>query len=79
MRKFKPGDEVYARLGKDWIGTFAELISVHEGDLALKPQRLTMVEAAGVPLVGLTAWQALVEIAGLRKGGSSASRGSCGR
>ncbi len=68
VRKFQPGDEVYARPGKDRIGTFAEFISVSEDDLAPKPARLTMEEAAAVPLAALTAWQALVEIAGLRKG-----------
>jgi NADPH:quinone reductase-like Zn-dependent oxidoreductase len=68
VREFKPGDEVYARPGKDRIGTFAEFISVSEDDLAPKPRQLTMEEAAAVPLVGLTAWQALVEIAELRKG-----------
>jgi NADPH:quinone reductase-like Zn-dependent oxidoreductase len=68
VRRFKPGDEVYARPDKDRIGTFAELISIAEDDLALKPERLTMEEAAAVPLVGLTAWQALVERADLRKG-----------
>lgn len=68
VRRFQPGDEVYARPDKDRIGTFAELISVNQDDLALKPRRLTMEEAAAIPLVGLTAWQALVEIAALRKG-----------
>ncbi|MBE8519641.1 NADP-dependent oxidoreductase [Amycolatopsis sp. H6(2020)] len=68
VREFKPGDEVYARPDKDRIGTFAEFIAVHEDDLALKPKRLTMEEAASVPLVGLTAWQALIERAHLRKG-----------
>ncbi|MDX8147264.1 NADP-dependent oxidoreductase [Lentzea sp. BCCO 10_0061] len=68
VRRFKPGDEVYARPDEDRIGTFAELISISEDDLALKPERLTMEEAAAIPLVGLTAWQALVEIAGLREG-----------
>jgi NADPH:quinone reductase-like Zn-dependent oxidoreductase len=68
VRKFKPGDEVYARPDKDRIGTFAELIAVNEDDLAPKPTQLTMEEAAAVPLVGLTAWQALVELADLRKG-----------
>ncbi|WP_330276314.1 NADP-dependent oxidoreductase [Lentzea sp. NBC_00516] len=68
VRRFQPGDEVYARPDKDRIGTFAELISIKESDLALKPERLTMEEAAAIPLVGLTAWQALVEIAGVRKG-----------
>ena len=68
VRKFKPGDEVYARPGKDRIGAFAEYIAVAEDDLAPKPEQLTMEEAAAIPLVGLTAWQALVEIAGLRAG-----------
>jgi len=65
---FKPGDEVYARPGKDRIGTFAELIALHEADVALKPRNLTMEEAASIPLVGLTAWQVLVECAGVKKG-----------
>src|SRR5215213_4219022 len=68
VRKFKPGDEVYARPDKDRIGTFAQFISINEDDLALKPESLGMEEAAGVPLVGLTAWQALIERAGLEKG-----------
>lgn len=68
VRGFSTGDEVYARPDKDRIGTFAEFISLNEDDVALKPKRLTMTEAASVPLVGLTAWQALVEKAGLRKG-----------
>jgi NADPH:quinone reductase-like Zn-dependent oxidoreductase len=68
VQRFQPGDEVYARPDKDRIGTFAERISLHEDDLALKPQSLTMEEAASVPLVALTAWQALVERANLKKG-----------
>ena len=68
VSKFKVGDEVYARVGDYRIGTFAEYISVRENDLALKPKNLTMVEAASIPLVGLTVWQALVERANLKKG-----------
>ena len=68
VRKFKPGDEVYARPDKDRIGTFAELISIKEDSVAKKPKNLTMEEAASIPLVGLTAWQALIENAGLKKG-----------
>jgi NADPH:quinone reductase-like Zn-dependent oxidoreductase len=68
VRKFKPGDEVYARPDKDRIGTFAELISIKEDSVAKKPKHLTMEEAASIPLVGLTAWQALIEKAGLKKG-----------
>lgn len=61
VSRFKVGDEVFSRTSDHRIGTFAELIAIHEGDLALKPKNLTMVEAASIPLVGLTAWQALVE------------------
>ncbi|SFI14949.1 NADPH:quinone reductase [Bosea sp. OK403] len=68
VRHFKPGDEVYARPRDGRVGTFAEFIAVNEADLALKPENLTMEEAASIPLVGLTAWQVLVERAGLRKG-----------
>jgi NADPH:quinone reductase-like Zn-dependent oxidoreductase len=68
VRKFKPGDEVYARPDKNRIGTFAEFISINEDDLAPKPKQLTMEEAAAVPLVGLTAWQALIEVANVQEG-----------
>ena len=68
VRRFKPGDEVYARPDKGRIGTFAEFIAIAEDDMALKPKALTMEEAASIPLVGLTAWQALVERANLKKG-----------
>lgn len=67
-RKFKVGDEVYARVDDFRIGTFAEFVPVKESSLALKPQSLTMEEAASIPLVGLTAWQALVEKAQVRRG-----------
>src|SRR6266568_4711776 len=68
VRSFAPGDEVYARPGQDHIGTFAELAAVHQDDLARKPATLTMEESAALPLVALTAWQALVERADLRPG-----------
>ncbi|MDQ0012020.1 alcohol dehydrogenase [Variovorax boronicumulans] len=68
VRQFKVGDEVYARTDDFRIGTFAEFVPVKEASLALKPGNLTMEEAASIPLVGLTAWQALVEKAGLGKG-----------
>jgi alcohol dehydrogenase len=67
-RRFQPGDEVYARPDQDRIGTFAEFISIGEDALAAKPKNLTMEEAASVPLVALTAWQALIEKAQLKKG-----------
>lgn len=68
VRQFKPGDEVYARPDDFRIGSFAEFVPVKEASLALKPKSLTMEEAASIPLVALTAWQALVERAKLTKG-----------
>ena len=68
VRQFKVGDEVYARPDDLRIGTFAEFVAVKEDSVALKPRNITMEEAASIPLVGLTAWQALVEMAGLGKG-----------
>ncbi|MEV4165740.1 NADP-dependent oxidoreductase [Nonomuraea dietziae] len=68
VSRFAVGDEVYARPGKDRSGTFADLIAVHQDDVATKPATLTMAEAASLPLVALTSWQALVERAHLRPG-----------
>lgn len=68
VRRFKVGDEVFARPAKERIGTFAERIAISEDDLALKPASLGMVEAAALPLVALTAWQVLVERAQVRPG-----------
>lgn len=68
VRKFKSGDEIYARPRDGRIGTFAEFIAINQADVALKPENLSMEEAASIPLVGLTAWQVLVERAGLKKG-----------
>jgi NADPH:quinone reductase-like Zn-dependent oxidoreductase len=67
VRRFKPGDEVYARPADGRIGAFAEFIAIKEEDVALKPRALTMEEAASIPLVGLTAWQALIERANIKK------------
>jgi alcohol dehydrogenase len=68
VQNFKVGDEVYARPSDYRIGTFAEFISINEKDVAIKPQKLSMEEAASIPLVGLTAWQALIEKANIQKG-----------
>ncbi|PDT00234.1 NADPH:quinone oxidoreductase [Rhizobium chutanense] len=68
VRRFKVGDEVYARPRDHRVGTFAEFIAVDEADVALKPNNLSMSEAASIPLVGLTAWQALVEVGKVKPG-----------
>jgi len=68
VKNFKVGDEVYSRPSDFHIGTFAEFISIDEKDIALKPKNLSMEEAASIPLVGLTAWQALIEQSNVQKG-----------
>lgn len=68
VRQFKSGDEIYARPRDGRIGTFAEMIAVDASDLALKPKSLSMEQAASIPLVGLTAWQALVEVGKVKPG-----------
>ncbi|WP_448004498.1 NADP-dependent oxidoreductase [Agromyces bauzanensis] len=78
VRGFKPGDEVYARPDKDRIGTFAERIAVAEADLALKPASISMEEAGSLPLVALTAWQALVERGNLQPGQKVLVHGGAG-
>lgn len=68
ITKFRVGDEVYSRPPDGRIGTFAEYIAIDENDVALKPKNLSMEEAASLPLVALTAWQALVEQLKVKKG-----------
>ncbi|QWU46098.1 NADP-dependent oxidoreductase [Bacillus sp. NP247] len=68
VTQFKVGDEIYARPRKNKIGTFTEYIAIHEDDIALKPNNLSFEEAASIPLVGLTSYQALHDIMQLQKG-----------
>lgn len=68
VRSFAPGDRVLARPRDPRIGTFAERIAVDEADVAPTPPAITDVEAASLPLVALTAWQALVERGRVRPG-----------
>ncbi len=68
VKAFKPGDAVWARLDKDRIGAFAEEVVAPDEAVAPKPSRLSYEEAASLPLVGLTAWQALVEVGKLSAG-----------
>lgn len=68
VKRFKVGDAIFARLRKDRIGAFAERALVDEEHAAHKPAHLSFAEAASIPLVGLTSWQALVEIAKVKKG-----------
>ncbi|MCH8558216.1 MAG: NADP-dependent oxidoreductase [Balneolia bacterium] len=68
--RFKKGDAVfaYARRPELQHGTFAEYISLSEAYVAHKPEKMSMEEAGGLPLVGLTAWQSLFDAGRLESG-----------
>jgi NADPH:quinone reductase-like Zn-dependent oxidoreductase len=62
------GDQVYAMLPLKTSGTYAEYVTVSAAIVASKPQRLDHVQAAAVPMAALTAYQALFDTAGLKRG-----------
>lgn len=68
VTRFKVGDAVFARPQGMQSGTFAEFVMVKEQDIANKPANLSHEQAASLPLVALTAWQALVSKANLQRG-----------
>lgn len=67
--EFKPGDEVFGMIHFPGIGSaYAEYIVAPASHLALKPENVTHVQAAAIPLAALTAWQALFEAVQLEAG-----------
>src|SRR5438045_2930031 len=78
VTKFKPGDPVYAYLSLKNGGGYAEYTIATETELSPKPKSLTFVEAAGVPLAALTAWQALIDAAKLSAGQTVLIHGGSG-
>ncbi|MEA9566526.1 NADP-dependent oxidoreductase [Xanthomonas sp. WHRI 8932A] len=68
VRDFAAGDAVFAKIEPGRIGTLAEFVAIDAAVVAHKPASLSMEQAASFPLVGLTAWQALVETAALKPG-----------
>src|SRR5438477_1642272 len=78
VTKFKAGDPVYAYIALDKGGAYAEYAVATEKEAAAKPKSLTYVEAAAVPLVSLTAWQALVDTAKLSPGQTVLIHGGSG-
>ncbi|WP_337271214.1 NADP-dependent oxidoreductase [Oryzifoliimicrobium ureilyticus] len=68
VTRFKVGDAVFASVFDLGRGTLAEFVAVPERFAAPKPSNLDFVEAASIPMVGLTSWQAFKERAGLKAG-----------
>jgi len=62
VSNFEIGDEVYARVPQEQMGSVAEFVSVKSELVALKPENITFEQASGLPLTGLTAMQALESV-----------------
>ena len=78
VTKFKAGDPVFAYASLKSGGAYAEYALTTEREAAPKPKVLTYVEAAAVPVVALTAWQALIDIAKLSAGQTVLIHGGSG-
>jgi len=78
IMRFKVGDAVYAYLGLKEGGGYAEYAVATENEAAAKPKTLNFIEAAAVPVVGLTAWQALIDTAHLSAGQTVLIHGGSG-
>jgi alcohol dehydrogenase len=66
VTQFKVGDRIFSRPRNGRIGTFAEFIAIDQNEVAVMPLNLNYHEAASLPLVALTSWQALVDVAQLK-------------
>ncbi len=78
VTKFKAGDPVFAYVSLNGGGAYAEYTLASERDTAAKPKSLTYVEAAAVPIVALTAWQALIDAASIGAGQTVLIHGGSG-
>ncbi|MFT3754091.1 MAG: NADP-dependent oxidoreductase [Paludibacter sp.] len=68
VKGFRIGDNVYCRPAIERDGSYAEYIEVKANEVALMPKSVTYDEAASIPLVGITAWEALINKAKIKKG-----------
>lgn len=78
VSNFKQGMRVFAYPDQAHMGAFAELIAVHQDYIALVPRSVSMLEAASLPVTGLTAWQGLVEMGNLEAGQTVLIHGGSG-
>lgn len=66
--RFQMGDAVYSRPDVARDGTYAEFVAVRESEVAVKPRGISHIQAAVLPLAGITAWEALVTVGGITAG-----------
>ncbi|WP_035052361.1 NADP-dependent oxidoreductase [Andreprevotia chitinilytica] len=68
VRDFQPGDAVYSRPDIVRDGAYAEYIAVRANEVAAKPKTISHIEAASLPLAGITAWDAIVKVGDVQAG-----------
>ena len=68
VEKFKAGEKVCSRIDESLVGTMADYVISNADDVSLLPSNLKHEEIAGIPLAGLTSYQALVDVAKLLPG-----------
>jgi len=77
VSSFRPGDIVFAKVSPPQ-GGYAEYTVVNASQAALKPKSIGFIESAAIPVAGLTAWQSLFDIGGLKEGQSALIHGAAG-
>jgi NADPH:quinone reductase-like Zn-dependent oxidoreductase len=78
VSKFKKGDKVYGRANFQKAGSYAEYVAVNEDSLGITPKSISLKEAAGLPLAVGTAWNAIFDIANVKKGSRVVVTGASG-
>lgn len=78
VSEFGTGDEIYGVTNKHFCGGYAEFAVASAGMIARKPEKLSFVEAASVPVVAVTAWQMLFDYANARAGQTVLIHGAAG-
>ncbi|MCX5613596.1 MULTISPECIES: NADP-dependent oxidoreductase [unclassified Streptomyces] len=78
VRDIAVGDHVYSYVDLAATGTFSEFVAADAATMAPVPRSVSLVEAAGLPVVALTAWQALVEMGKVKKGQTVLIHGGTG-
>jgi len=68
VTQWQVGDAVYSRPDLARNGTYAEFVAIRAGECARKPRTISHVEAASLPLAGITAWEAMMDTARVRAG-----------
>jgi NADPH:quinone reductase-like Zn-dependent oxidoreductase len=78
VAELRVGDQVFGVTNPQFVGAYAEYAVASAGMVSIKPTSLTLVEAASLPVVSVTAWQALFDHAQLKAGQTVVIHGAAG-